>query len=1202
MRQIGGSKLRINRKKTAKGSKPLIAALISVTMLLQCFGAVTIFAAEQDADNTVQDAEPVQGEESFEGFDITFDEEAENYGFTAITSKGTAKLEDGKDGKGLSLGASRYLNMLDAPIKSGVYRYSFDFKRSGETLGSILRIVGYNHTGGASGYDDSNMFESFYMGDEISYYISLNGVKTQSWKTWKTETKKTPVPVGEWNHLDIIFDMDERDVYYIVNNKVEQREPIPYTLPEIWGLDFSVESGHLSVDNYRFEKLDMEVQSSMLEVGTELPPGYITPLYISFNEATFAYNYYSDTAEISMNLKNMTGADREFTLNYQVVDENGFVRQEKSEKLKIGTEVLQHKFTASPGRYGLYTLRVNASADGVELQTNKKRKFALIKTPPEGVINKKTNIHTLFGNDPMHVPYRADIMDSYLKAGFYGTRWGPNGWLYINNGMKFNDADIEALDYARSVRFSDMITLSGSRTNFNHVPVTEQELAEWYQYCYDTALATKDFASAYEIWNEPNASGFNVNATPEQYGRCVQVAYEAVKKAYPEAKVAAISLSGTGANYVERVLKVAADYMDAVAIHPYMWMQGPESGGMVPQCLKIREVMNKYGMEDKELWFTEIGWYAHVGMDNMAAYTVEMFVLNEVYNMADRIYVFRYIDGSTLPRETFGLLNSLIDYEPFMARPAFLAMSAYNDLMTDCQYIDMTEYDVGQNIYRFRLRDGRDALVFWNKDENREISLSLGCDSVEVYDLYGNASTVYGVDQKYQFSCTSMPMYVVGSFDKPEKCAQIFDIDKQELRIANNDKTDISISNYTNKELSVKLNTTDDISTEGEIKIGSEQKRLMVDAGDISDNTAASKVGGNGIIVSETLTEVYTDTENGVELKIYDGDKLLYEKRLKVECVLPIDVTHYSAHFAGERWQYVTEVTNNMYDTPLSGVIEISGPKAFAERIPTWKLGTVQPGETKKLTTPVPDFVTNDDLNFVAKLVMSNGYTLDLSRELSFRSITKMRSKPTVDGVISDGEWNRSYAIEMNDKSGNYIPLCDKEFGGNSDASAKVYIQFDDENLYFAAEVTDEKQSDHPERGLWAGDSFQIATALEKSSAASYTELTIGLQDGQPKLSRSSSLVGQMIAVDIPHQLEIKRDEGKKLTTYELSIPLTEVYPANFKISNYPSLLLSVLLNDKDKEEGEYPGSEGRDGMFEYGSGIGTGKNPSQFLDFNLVR
>ena len=92
-----------------------------------------------------------------------------------------------------------------------------------------------------------------------------------------------------------------------------------------------------------------------------------------------------------------------------------------------------------------------------------------------------------------------------------------------------------------------------------------------------------------------------------------------------------------------------------------------------------------------------------------------------------------------------------------------------------------------------------------------------------------------------------------------------------------------------------------------------------------------------------------------------------------------------------------------------------------------------------------------------------------------------------------------------------------------------------------------------------------------------------------------------MIAVDIPHELEITRDESRKVTTYELSIPLTEMYPANFKIKNYPSLLLSVLLNDKDKED--YPdGGEGRDGMFEYGSGIGNSKNPAQFLDFNLVR
>ena len=108
----------------------------------------------------------------------------------------------------------------------------------------------------------------------------------------------------------------------------------------------------------------------------------------------------------------------------------------------------------------------------------------------------------------------------------------------------------------------------------------------------------------------------------------------------------------------------------------------------------------------------------------------------------------------------------------------------------------------------------------------------------------------------------------------------------------------------------------------------------------------------------------------------------MYKKRLEVECVDAINVTHYSEHFAGERWQYVAEVTNNTYDTPLDGTIKINASKSFSSLIPMWRLGTIKPGETKKTTFPIPDLLDYNDLTFDAELVMSNGYSVDLSREL----------------------------------------------------------------------------------------------------------------------------------------------------------------------------------------------------------------------------
>lgn len=1184
--------------------KKLLCTAVALSLGLSC----GVYGTENE-NSAVTDPKNTQ-EVGFGGFNLTFDDEADNFGFTDISTKSSASSVLGKSGNGISVAAANYLKEFNAPVDNGVYHLSFDMLDStaNPTL-FIMRFIGYDHGNIASGFDESRIFENAVISQgKMTYYTSLNGIKTSQWRRWKTSDNSVDLKSGEWNRIDMYIDMDSRYTYFYLNNDLIGKDKMCAEFKSMYGVVLTPERGICTIDNFKLEEFDYSAQKRLIGEGINVPNELIMPLKISFNETSFGYNYYGTEAEFSLNLKNDTDSDNEFNLTYDVVDDKGFIVVTKNENLSLkANESKLHSVKIKPKKYGMFTLRVKAEANGVENSTNIKHKFTMIKTPQSGVVNSKAAVHTLPSFDPLHAPYISQILDNFEKAGFSDmrsslSRSGFANWQSWTGGKIDYGQFAPEMEYYKNSSLEHMYLLTGSCVSYNHIPVTKTELDDFYNYCYQAVLDTKDFATSYEIWNEPNAPAFNTNATAEQYAEVVKVAYKAVKAANPNAKVIGLSLSGMETGYTETVVKAAGEYMDGLAIHPYMWMQSPEGGNMVPRAKKIREIMNKYGMQDKPIWFTEIGWYTYVGMDNVAAYTTEMFLLNEIYDMAEKIFVFRYTDEQQLPREGFGLFNSIIDFEPFMARPVFLAMSAYNALMTDCEYVETINYDEVQKLYKFKLSDGRDAIVMWNKDENREIALNLGCDSVDVYDIYGNVSNISGIDKKYQFSCTGMPMYVVGNFSTVERCGDLFDIDKQVLKMVNYDKSDIKVSNMTNLDLNIDIQTTEDITKEEKTILGKGQNVINVKAENISDNKAKQgSSSGNGTQVSSEITEIFNDTGNGVEINIYSGTNLIYKKRLSVECVDPIEVTHYSEHFSGEWWQYVVNVTNNTYDTPLSGKIDISSPNEFKALIPKRTIQTIQPGETRTTIFPVPDMLDKNDLDFKAKLVMDNGYETDLSRELSFRAIPKAKTKPKIDGIIEQGEWNTAYAVEMNDKSGKYIPLGDENFGGNADASAKIYMEFDDNNFYFAAEVKDDVHSDDPDVGIWAGDSFQIATALEKLSNASYTELSIGLQNGKPQISRSSGLVAQMIAMDIPHELEINRDESQKTTTYEFSIPLTELYPANFKIKNHPSLLVSILLNDKDKEE--YPqGGEGRDGMFEYGSGIGNSKNPSQFLDFNLVR
>ena len=104
--------------------KRLFCTMLALAMVIPGGAAVSAESNDGTAKN-----EQAQTEE-FKGFDLTFDDNAENFGFTDITVKSSVSSVQGKNGNGLSLmGVSHYLNMPGGFASDGVYRYSFDFKK-----------------------------------------------------------------------------------------------------------------------------------------------------------------------------------------------------------------------------------------------------------------------------------------------------------------------------------------------------------------------------------------------------------------------------------------------------------------------------------------------------------------------------------------------------------------------------------------------------------------------------------------------------------------------------------------------------------------------------------------------------------------------------------------------------------------------------------------------------------------------------------------------------------------------------------------------------------------------------------------------------------------------------------------------------------------------------------------------------------------
>ncbi len=157
-------------------------------------------------------------------------------------------------------------------------------------------------------------------------------------------------------------------------------------------------------------------------------------------------------------------------------------------------------------------------------------------------------------------------------------------------------------------------------------------------FCYALASRYKGQFRAYEIWNEPNLAREwgGQRPDPAEYVRLLQVAYRRIKEADPNAIVVSAGLTPTGTNdasampddiYLDGMYQAmggsSEGYFDALGAHAPGYKAPPETdpaevaadpdlGGQRFFCFRrvedLRDIMVRYGDEDKQIWILEFGW------------------------------------------------------------------------------------------------------------------------------------------------------------------------------------------------------------------------------------------------------------------------------------------------------------------------------------------------------------------------------------------------------------------------------------------------------------------------------------------------------------------------------------------------------------------------------------------------------------------
>ncbi len=152
------------------------------------------------------------------------------------------------------------------------------------------------------------------------------------------------------------------------------------------------------------------------------------------------------------------------------------------------------------------------------------------------------------------------------------------------------------------------------------------DLVEYDRWVRIVAERYKGRVPAYIIWNEPNLAEewAGLPPDPAAYVEVLKVGYRAVKETDPAALVVSAGLAPTNTRdetalddrlFLEAMYaQGAADYFDVLGVHAYGFGYPPDDprdahdGLNLARIEDLREIMVRFGDDEKPVWITEMGW------------------------------------------------------------------------------------------------------------------------------------------------------------------------------------------------------------------------------------------------------------------------------------------------------------------------------------------------------------------------------------------------------------------------------------------------------------------------------------------------------------------------------------------------------------------------------------------------------------------
>ena len=681
-------------------------------------------------------------------------------------------------------------------------------------------------------------------------------------------------------------------------------------------------------------------------------------------------------------------------------------------------------------------------------------------------------------------------------------------------------------------------------------PVTPEGIAGWQGFVVATMGAFPK-VNTYETWNEYNC-GFNmwgkVRPTPENYMLLLKATHEKVRLSRPDYELVGCSATTLPFEWLEQVFALGGlDYMDVVSVHPYRWgewQKPPET--LYPDVLQLRQLIDRYAKGRQiPIYATELGWPVdwkyRISDARQAAYVVRTYATLQRAGVARTLW-YCFMKPPQDP-EQFAL-GDLVPNWNYAPRPSYVAIAAMTRALADAQYVGDKSVPSPALCMQFR-KGNRPAYLLWNPDV-APLTLALSTDGpLPLTDIMGGRHLLTPVGGNVHVVLAQFPVYLEGEIGAVA-VSNAVTVSVPAMQTAVNTPFQLQLAGEAAFSLTVdgrEYRPGQTAALEGNERIGTRNARGDIRHGDV---TCGFLCLSYDVLTQLSLAHIQVQPEQRIRVDIAN---ILPAK--------PQELAKFSGEFDGQ-------------ELAAPPVKTLAAAAITSLSLPLPK--PVGPYDLKPVSLQF-DFPAHPALTYAGKLGNNPCF---------------FRTDVRIDGDVS--EWRNQPCIGLRTQ-GSYVAVAGSQDVGPGAFAGKVWVAWDDQRFYLAAEIVDATHTQvFP---VWEGDSIQsgIGKVFPADTDTSMeAELAFSSDRGDSWVFPGRAPLGFDGGAVRKYSEPCMRRQGEA-STYEVAIPWDRI---RFVRPEDGSFRFSLLVNNNN--------GAGRLGWLEWGSGIGSDKNPELYQVMTFVR